>query len=229
MKANGAALPVVEHGGVPAVRLAAGTYKLEGVYRWNDIPQRIPLPREIGILALTLDGKPVDAPTWDAQGQLWLKRDGSTEEADKDFLSIKVYAALEDGIPVWLRSEIELIVSGKSREEDLGNILPEGWKLAAVESGIPVAVDEAGRMKAQVRAGKWTIRADAFRADNPKEIRYAPGAKPAVVEELDGTCCTGSHTCSSTLSATGASWSSQSRMPSADRAIGVADCEVQAA
>ena len=184
VKANGAALPVVEHGGVPAVRLAAGTYKLEGVYRWNDIPQRIPLPREIGILALTLDGKPVDAPTWDAQGQLWLKRDGSTEEADKDFLSIKVYAALEDGIPVWLRSEIELIVSGKSREEDLGNILPEGWKLAAVESGIPVAVDEAGRMKAQVRAGKWTIRADAFRADNPKEIRYAPGAKPAVVEEL---------------------------------------------
>ena len=184
VKASGTPVPVVEHGGAPSVRLTAGTYKLEGVYRWNDIPQRIPLPREIGILALSIDGKPVDAPAWDAQGFLWLKRDGSAGEADKDFLSVKMYASLEDGIPMWLRAEIEIIVSGKSREEDLGTVLPEGWKLAAVESPIPVAVDDAGRMKAQVRAGKWTIRADAFRSDNPKEIRYAAGAKPASAEAL---------------------------------------------
>ncbi|HZJ16306.1 MAG TPA: hypothetical protein VFD27_14725, partial [Chthoniobacteraceae bacterium] len=42
----------------------------------------------------------------------------------------------------------------------------------------------AGKMKAQVRAGKWTLRADAFRFDNPKQIRYAEGAKPAAEEEL---------------------------------------------
>lgn len=184
VKANGAAVAVVEHGGVPAVQLAAGTYQLAGAYRWSDFPQRMPLPPELGILALTLDGQPVDAPAWDAQGFLWLKRDGSSEEADKDFLNVKVYAALEDGIPLWLRTEIELIVSGKSREEDLGTILPEGWKLASVESAIPVAVDDAGKMKAQVRAGKWTIRADAFRADNAKEFRYAAGAKIAVGEQL---------------------------------------------
>ncbi len=184
VKANGAPVAVVEHEGAPAVRLGAGVFKLEGTYRWNDLPQRLPLPRGIGILALTLDGRPVALPTWDAQGFLWLKRDGSSEEADKDFLSVKVYAALEDGIPLWLRTEIELIVSGKSREEDLGTILPEGWKLAAVESPIPVAVDDAGRMKAQVRAGKWTLRADAFRADNPKEFRYAEGAKVATAEQF---------------------------------------------
>ena len=57
---------------------------------------------------------------------MWLKRDGSTEEADKNFLSVKLYAAIEDGIPLWLRTEIELTVSGKSREEDLGTMLPEG-------------------------------------------------------------------------------------------------------
>jgi hypothetical protein len=184
VKANGAAVAVVEHGGAPAVKLPAGTVRLEGVYRWSDFPQRIALPRELGILALTLDGKAVDAPAWDAQGFLWLKRDGSSEEADKDFLGVKIYAALEDGIPLWLRTEVELIVSGKSREEDLGTVLPEGWKLASVESPIPVAVDDAGRMKAQVRAGKWTIRADAFRSDNPKEFHYAAGAKPAAAEQL---------------------------------------------
>ncbi len=184
VKANDQPLAVVEHDGHPALRLAAGTYRLAGSYRWNDFPQRLALPREIGIVALSIDGQPVESPAWDAQGFLWLKRDGSSEEADKNFLTVKVSAALEDGIPLWLRTEIELTVSGKSREEDLGHILPEGWKLAAVQSAIPVAVDETGRMKAQVRAGKWTVQADAFRFDNPKELRYTAGAKAAVAEEL---------------------------------------------
>ena len=184
VKANGAPIVVVEHDGAPAVKLHGGTVRLEGAYRWSEVPQRIKIPGEIGILALVLDGKPVDAPVWDAQGFLWLKRDGSTEEADKNFLAVKLYAALEDGIPLWLRTEIELTVSGKSREEDLGTILPEGWKLASVESAIPIAVDDAGRAKAQVRAGKWTLHADAFRFDNPKEFRYAAGAKPSVGEQL---------------------------------------------
>ena len=144
------------------------------------MPQRIPLPREIGILALTMDGKTVDAPVWDAQGFLWLKRDGSTEEADKDFLAVKQYSALEDGIPLWLHTEVELTVSGKSREEELGTVLPEGWKLSRVESPIPVAVDDAGRMKAQVRAGKWTIHARRVPLGQPqgsRAMRRAPSRR----------------------------------------------------
>ena len=184
VKANAAPVAVLEHEGAPAVRLGPGLARLKGVYRWAEVPQRLAIPHGIGILALTVGGKPVEAPAWDAQGFLWLKRDGSAEEADKNFLAVKLYAALEDGIPLWLRTEIELTVSGKSREEDLGTILPEGWKLAAVESPIPVAVDDTGRMKAQVRAGKWTLHAAAFRFDNPKEFRFAKTARPAVAEML---------------------------------------------
>ena len=184
VKANGALIPVLDRKGRPSVLLQAGTYRIAGAYRWNEIPQRILLPREIGILRLTLEGNAVDSPVWDAQGFLWLKRDASTEEADKDFLSVKAYSLVEDGIPLWLRTEVELIVSGKSREEEIGVILPDGWKLAAAEGPIPVAVDDAGRMKAQVRAGKWTINISAFRIDNPKEFRYAAGVKPAVPEQL---------------------------------------------
>ncbi len=184
VKADGKPVSVLEHNGAPAIKLGAGTVRIEGAFRWSEVPQRIPIPREIGILAVVIDGQPVAAPTWDAQGFLWLKRDASTEEADKNFLSVKLHAVIEDGIPLWLRTEIELTVSGKSREEEIGVVLPEGWKLAAVESPIPVAIDDAGKMKAQVRAGKWTLHADAFRFDNPKEFRYAEGAKPAVAEQF---------------------------------------------
>jgi hypothetical protein len=183
VKVNGEAVAVVEHEGAPSLKLQAGTVQLEGAFRWSAIPQRIMLPKQIGLLALTIDGQPVEAPVWDAQG-LWLKRDGSTEEADKNFLAVKFYSVLDDGIPLWLRSDIELTVAGKSREEEFGNVLPEGWKLAAVDSLIPVAIDDAGRMKAQVRAGKWIVHTEAFRFDNPKEIRFAAGAKPAVAEVL---------------------------------------------
>ena len=184
VKANDEQLPVVEHDGRPSVKLDAGTYFLVGRYRWNQMPQKISIPREVGMLALTLDGTPVDSPDWDPAGMLWLRRDAASSEVEKDFLALKVYALLEDGVPLWLRTQVEFVVAGSSREEQIGSVLPEGWKVAAVTSLIPVAVDEAGRMKAQVRPGKWTVQVDAFRLDNPQEVRYAPQAKTAVPEEL---------------------------------------------
>lgn len=176
-------VPVVDRSGVPSVKLEAGAHRLAGAFRWDEVPQRIPIPKSIGLLALTLDGKAVEIPNWDPEGFLWLKRTRS-EEADKDFLAVQVYRVIEDGIPMWLRTEIEISVAGKSREEEIGNILPEGWKLSMVDGPVPVAVDDAGRMKAQVRAGKWVIRADAFRTTHADEFKYPAGVGPAIDQEL---------------------------------------------
>lgn len=176
-------VPVVDRSGVPSVKLEAGARRLAGAFRWDEVPQRIPIPKTIGLLTLTLDGKAVEIPNWDPEGFLWLKRTRS-EAADKDFLAVQVYRVIEDGIPMWLRTEIEISVSGKSREEEIGNILPEGWKLSMVDGPVPVAVDDAGRMKAQVRAGKWVIRADAFRTTHADEFKYPAGVGPAIDQEL---------------------------------------------
>ncbi|REJ95999.1 MAG: hypothetical protein DWQ35_05425 [Planctomycetota bacterium] len=178
-------LVVVERDGRPAVRLPTGVHQLSGEFRWEEIPQRIAIPPQIGVLSLSVDGEAVAIPRWDAAGNVWLKR-LRVESTDEDLLAAKIYRVVEDGIPVWLRTEIELTVSGRSREEELGWILPEGWTLSSVESPIPVAVNERGQVKAQVRAGKWTIAVHAFRADEVSEIRFAEDAQPIVDVELIG-------------------------------------------
>jgi hypothetical protein len=184
---GGKPVAVLGQGGRPVVRLPAGPQEISGALEWKAMPQNIALPPETGIVLLEVEGQRVDAPLWDEEGRLWLKRGASPEEAaGPDFLSINLYAALEDGIPLWLRTRVELIVSGQSREEDLGTILPEGWSVAAVDSPIPVAVDANGRAKAQVRAGRWTINVSAFRLDDVRELRFASGATPAADSVLIG-------------------------------------------
>ncbi len=178
-------IAVVERDGHPAVRLQAGRHELSGEFSWDRMPQRIAIPKEIGLLTLMVDELSVELPNWDADGHVWLKRQ-RTEAAEANSINVQVYRVIEDGIPTWLHTEIELTVSGKSREEELGWVLPEGWKLATVESPIPVAVDDRGRMKAQVRAGKWTVSADSFRSTDAREIRYADDAQPIIDRELIG-------------------------------------------
>lgn len=122
-------------------------------------------------------------PSWDEGGKLWLKRT-TTEAADKNFLSAQVYRNLQDGLPMWLHTEVKLTVAGKSREEELGNVIPDGWQISSMNVLIPCAVDDKGLLKAQVRAGKWTVRISAFRTTPTETISYKSGAKPMVAEEL---------------------------------------------
>lgn len=176
---------VVERDGRPALKLLPGTHQVTGEFAWKEMPQGLPIPPQIGVLALTMNGQKVELPNWDENGFLWLKRTRA-EETQREFLAAQVYRVLEDGIPLWLRTEIELSVSGKSREEELGHALPEGWKVATVESPLPCAVDDSGHVKVQVRAGKWTIRLDAVRLIPAEQVSYAAQAKPIVAEELLG-------------------------------------------
>ncbi len=183
---NGQPAPVTPQDGRPSIRLTPGIWEVRGRFQWATMPQQLHVPPGIGLLALTVDGSTVPFPAWDAAGQLWLRRDRVSDEAERDFVSVQVYRVIEDGIPMWLRSEIELTVSGKNREEAIGAVLPAGWKLSSVNAPIPVFVDQNGEMKAQVRPGRWVVQVDAFRLDSPAEVAYAGGIKPAVSDELIG-------------------------------------------
>ncbi|MEC5126874.1 hypothetical protein VSU19_08940 [Verrucomicrobiales bacterium BCK34] len=176
-------VPVVAREGSPAIRLAKGKSEVSGSFVWSELPQQIKLPPSVGLLSLKVEGEERPVPSWDADGTLWLQREASTEEVDEDFMSIKVHSLLEDGIPLWFETRIELIVAGKSREEALGSVLPQGWQLATIESPIPVAIDEKGFLKAQLRAGRWSILLRAFQTSEAKEVSFAADASPAVEDQ----------------------------------------------
>lgn len=180
---GGKAAPVLERDGRPAVRVEEGRATVAGRFAWGELPQQILLPREIGLLALRVNGQVQSAPTWDVDGTLWLQRQATSEPVDEDFLSLKVHSLLQDGIPLWYETRIELIVAGKSREESLGNVLPEGWQLAAVDSPLPVAIDEGGLLKSQVRAGRWKIVLKSFRTGSPETIGFSEGATPVTSDQ----------------------------------------------
>ena len=180
---GGDAAVVIQRSQRPMIRLPPGSHDIAGKFRWQAMPQRLMLPPEIGLLDLRINDESVAIPRWEADGQVWLRRtDGVSGE--KDSLSVQVYRVIEDGIPLQLRTEIELTVSGKSREVELGSALPAGWILATIQSPLPVAVDQAGRLRAQVRAGKWTVELHAFRTDPAERIYFEPGAEPIVATEL---------------------------------------------
>ncbi len=180
---GGGTVVVVERNGRPAVKLSAGRHEISGSFSWNQLPQQLAIPPNVGIVSLQIDGAEIASPSWDAEGNLWLRRT-QTEDASSDQLSVQVYRLILDGIPITLRTRLEVTVSGRSREEDFGVVLPEGWKLAKLDSPLPVAVDRRDRMRSQVRAGKWTIEIDAFLNANTPQIKFADDAERIIDQEL---------------------------------------------
>jgi hypothetical protein len=183
VQSDGKDLPVVEKNGKPSVRLPSGVHPLKGQFKWSEAPQKIAVPSTYGIVELTVSGQSIAVPNRDEQGYLWLKRQSATED-DQDDLTVQVYRVIEDGLPMWLRTRVDLTVSGKSREETIGNVLPEGWSLSSVSGPIPIAIDEQGKLKVQVRAGTWQLRIEAFRNRDLQEWKYADELAPAVATEL---------------------------------------------
>lgn len=181
---NDQPVPVLEREGRPAIHVKGGSGTVAGTFLWSALPQQIKLPPEIGLLALTIGGQAQTAATWEKDGSLWLQRQASSEPADVDSLTLKVHSLLEDGIPLWFETRVDLTVSGKSREETLGSALPEGWQLAGIESPLPVAIDDQGKLKAQLRAGRWSIALRAFRSSAPEQIGFASGAAPLAPDQV---------------------------------------------
>ncbi|MGE5167239.1 MAG: hypothetical protein ACM3KT_01295 [Deltaproteobacteria bacterium] len=152
---NAQAQPVLDHGGVPALWLTPGNYAIKGTIPWRERPQALTVPENIGLIALTVDGKSIAQIQRDG-GQITLGR-GAALVRQADHVDVRVFRKLTDGVPAQLDTQIMLAVSGQVREEALGPVLPEGFAPISVDGDWPARVDADGKLHVQVQPGNQTL------------------------------------------------------------------------
>ena len=159
---DGKSAAVILRGGKPQLRLGKGTHVVTGSFTWKELPQLLQVPSETGLLSLSVDGKSVSFPVRDSQGRLWVRK-RQQKGSGKSAMSIVVHRKIVDEIPLELYTQIQLRVSGKTREELLGKALPTGFLPMSIGGHLPARIEKDGRLRVQVRPGNWTITLRARR------------------------------------------------------------------
>jgi len=150
---------VVLRDGVPMIRLAPGRHQVTGVFSWDTLPTSLPVPKQTGLLTLTVDGQVIRLPRRTEQG-VWLGV-GERAEAVEDKLTVNVYRRIEDQVPTRLETIFELEVTGTVREESITPALPTGFVPLSLASELPARVTPVGSLQVQVRPGSWRIGLNA--------------------------------------------------------------------
>jgi hypothetical protein len=164
---NGALAAVVAREGIPQIRVPPGSSVLVGNFAWAKRPESLPIPRQTGLVSLSLDGHTLDQADR-PDGAVWL---GKRREAEvPQQLDVQVYRLLSDEIPVQLTTRLNLQIAGDAREETLSRVLPQGFEPMSLDSELPARIDADGRLRIQVRAGSWTITLTARAAMDPGKI-----------------------------------------------------------
>lgn len=150
----------------PSVRLAAGVHRLAGTFRWASMPERIRVPPATARLWLRVAGEPVPFPRRDAEGRLWLAA-GDVEAGEAERLDLSVHRKIEDGVPLFVTTRMELRVSGRARELSLGKVLLDGTAPVSITSELPARLDSGGELHVQVAAGSYRIEVRARSEGSP--------------------------------------------------------------
>ncbi|HET6804890.1 MAG TPA: hypothetical protein VFH59_05535 [Frateuria sp.] len=159
LRLDGQPAVVLARAGQPTVRVLPGDHHLQGLLPWSARPARLRVPEAIALVDLTLDGRPVAR----------LERDGSdltlgeaaAAQRVADALSLRVDRLLADGLPGTLQTRLRFDVTGSAREQVLGPVLPRGFLATALEGDLPARLDGDGRLRVQLKPGRWTVTVDA--------------------------------------------------------------------
>jgi hypothetical protein len=152
---NGKTTEVIERNGVPSIHLAPGKYRIAGRFEWDERPGSLRIPVEAGLVALTLNGKPVARPEINRGGIFLGEKKQQTQT--RDAVRTEVYRLVRDEVPLRLTSNLQIDVSGGVREELFGPVLPEGFVPLSLQSQLPARLEADGRLRVQVRPGRWQI------------------------------------------------------------------------
>jgi hypothetical protein len=171
---------VTERNGRPALQLAPGQHQIRGQWRWEHLPESLAIPPDTGLVTLAIQGKPVDFPVINGEGQLWLQEKDTGRKGRakvEDHIEIQVFRRVIDEVPTQLVTRIDLDVSGAQREVLLGTALLKDWIPLNLTSPLPARLEPDGRLRLQVRPGRWVIE---LSARSNKDVTQIPLAESPV-------------------------------------------------
>ena len=175
---DGKPAPVFEQEGVPAVRIPAGSHVVEGRFHWRQLPDSLRVPARTAIVDLVVEGADVSLPSRDAEGLLWLRKEGAETATAAESLRVQAFRKLSDGQPIFVDTRLLLEVSGKAREVELRGALVEGSVAVAVGGDLPAQIDKAGKLRIQVRSGRFTVFVLARAEGRPSRLEAPRAIEP---------------------------------------------------
>ena len=175
VRLDGPAAPVFGGDGTPRLRVGAGSHRIAGRFAWSHVPESLPVPAEIGLVSLRLDGQGA-RPRRDQAGLLWLHA-GSEAVGEGESLRLQVFRRIRDGIPLFVETRLELEVAGRAREITFPAALLPGTVPVAVSGELPARV-EKDALRVQVRGGRYSVSVDARIDGRPKAVGLPKGPLP---------------------------------------------------
>jgi len=160
LRLDGQPAIVTDRGGIPNVFLTPGTHHIDGAFAWTQLPQSLPVPGLVGLLALSVNDKAVAIPDVDDSGMLWLgERQGGAGGAAtiQDTLGLQVFRHVDDDLPMRVTTQIRLDVSGRHREVVFGPAMLDRFIPLALYAPLPTRLEPDGKLRVQVRPGTWSV------------------------------------------------------------------------
>lgn len=153
----------------PVVYLPPGTHTLLGNFQWDELPESLEAPKELGILTLLVKGNQVPHPSRDSDGRVFLKKEDDDEQ-EEDALDLTVHRKIQDDVPIQLVTRIELRVSGKRREVAFDRVLPEAFVPMSIDGPLPARLESTGTLRVQARPGTHVLTLTAKKSGPVTEI-----------------------------------------------------------
>jgi len=153
---NGTSATVTLHDGKPAIQVTPGQHTIQARLVWDSLPETLAIPVETGLISLSVEGKIVEFPDLE-NGNLWIRQRATNSESEEESITLRVYRNITDDIPLQVNTYLQLDVSGKQREVNLGKPLLDKLIPLSIQSKLPARLEEDGSLRLQVRPGRWHI------------------------------------------------------------------------
>jgi hypothetical protein len=155
---NNNKIAVRDNNGTPEVYLPTGVHELSGKVEWSELPRTLQIPQHTGLVQLSLNGKSIANPSIENGNQLWLSA-SNTQAATthQDTFNLRVFRRICDDIPLRITTELQIDVSGKERELQLGQLLLSGFTPIELSSALPARIEKDGSLRVQIKPGTWQI------------------------------------------------------------------------